>query len=330
MWEPRAFALRRAGSGFACPLDWLGRPAQHADMASASSAAGSVNIRPDCARGRSAVVFVTLRGHQHGDHGCRRSITLTHRQFFIVVVVMTSGIAGVPNARPLMGQTAAPVTSMKTVAFEVASIKTTSSGAFAISPYGLERFSIRSASLTLLISLAYGVSDAQILGGADWRSSEYYDVTAKADDGVTLTYDELRPRLQELLARRFKLATHRELKPLPGYALVAASGGPRLKISKTESPTLGSIVANGLRAPSISMDSFAAMLAGPVGRPVINETGLSGNYEIALSYAPAAVADSPLPSIFTALQEQLGLKLESRTVPVESIVIDRVERPTED
>ena len=234
------------------------------------------------------------------------------------------------DAVPLSAQSASPAAVARNVAFEVASVKVTALGSFSISPYGLERFSIQSASLTLLISFAYGVSDDQISGGPGWRNSEYYDVTAKAEDGVRLTYDELRPRLQALLVQRFKLAAHREMKQLPGYALVVGADGARLKRSETDTATLGSILPGGLRAPSISMDSFAGMLARAVGRPVVNGTGLNGNYEITIDYAPDAVADSSLPSIFTALQEQLGLRLQSRVLPVETLVIDHAEHPTTD
>jgi uncharacterized protein (TIGR03435 family) len=256
-------------------------------------------------------------------------MVLKRGPFFVAIVIATLGVAAIRTAAPLGSQSASPAPAAGNPAFEVASVKIAAAGNFAISPYGQGRFSIRSASLTLLVSLAYNVSDAQISGGPSWRDSEYYDVTAKAEDGVMLTYEELRPRLQELLAQRFKLAIHREVRQSPGYALVVAKGGPKLPITNREASTLGSILPGGLRAPGISMDSFASMLASPVGRPVVNETGLSGNYEIAIDYAPEAVADSSLPSIFTALQERLGLKLDARTVPVEMIVIDHVEHPTE-
>jgi len=237
-------------------------------------------------------------------------MTLKRRQLLVAVLIATSGI-GMRDTVPLGAQAASPAAVTRSVAFEVASVKVTSMDSFSISPYGLERFSIRSASMTLLITFAYGVGDDQISGGPGWRDSEYYDVTAKAEDGV-------------------KLAAHREMKQLPGYALMVATGGARLKRSEREAATLGSILPGGLRALSISMDSFAGMLARAVGRPVVNGTGLGGNYEIAIDYAPEAEADSSLPSIFTALQEQLGLRLQARTLPVESLVIDHAEHPTAD
>jgi uncharacterized protein (TIGR03435 family) len=90
------------------------------------------------------------------------------------------------------------------------------------------------------------------------------------------------------------------------------------------------IATGRVRAPSVRMDSFATILAIVIKQPVLNETGLMGNYDFTINYAPEAATDSPLPSIFTALQEQLGLKLETRTVPVEMLVIDHIEHPTTD
>lgn len=238
----------------------------------------------------------------------------------IRILLIAFGLAAVTHAETVQHEPA----------FEVASIRITPGGVFAISPVGQERFSIRNVSLLLLISMAFGVSDAQVLGGPGWRESEHYDVTAKAEPGIKLTYEELRPRLRDLLARRFKLAVHREIKDVSGYALVVDRQGSRLKRSTVDSSTFGAILAGALRAESISMDAFAAMVGRVVGRPVTNQTGLSGNYEMALNYAPEASTDSTLPSIFTALQEQAGLKLEPRKVPQEMIVIDHVEHPTED
>jgi uncharacterized protein (TIGR03435 family) len=216
------------------------------------------------------------------------------------------------------------------VAFEVASVKVTPGGTFAISPYGQGRFSIRNVSLTLLIAFAYGASDDQVSGGPDWRTSEYYDINAKAEDGVVLSNDELRPRLQDLLSQRFKLAIHRETTRVPGYALQVAKDGAKLKVSDGKAVAFPAILPGGVRAPGVSMDTFATTLARQLGRPVVNETRLNGTYAITLDYAPDTATDSSLPSIFTAVQEQLGLRLESRLVPAETLVIDHVEHPTPD
>ena len=136
--------------------------------------------------------------------------------------------------------------------------------------------------------------------------------------------------LQHLLEERFHLATHRVTKFTSGYALVVAKGGTKLQPGEDHTSTNGYIVSNAIRSPSIGMGGFASMLSSPIGYPIVDKTGISGNFNIKLSYAPANDRNSTLPDIFTALQEQLGLKLESAKVPVDFLVIDHVDRvPTE-
>ena len=109
-----------------------------------------------------------------------------------------------------------------------------------------------------------------------------------------------------------------------------AKSGPKLKQGTPGKAAGGMILPNGLRNPSASMDSLAGMLVRPLHRPVVNKTGIEGNYNIVLNYAPEGATDASRPSLFTALQEQLGLKLEAQTVTVEVLVIDHVEKvPTE-
>jgi uncharacterized protein (TIGR03435 family) len=218
--------------------------------------------------------------------------------------------------------------AVKPHSFEVASVKRSACELFAVSPPGLNTYSVRAVSLTFLIGTAYGVSDTDIVGGPSWRGSECFELQAKAEDGVSLSYANLRPRLQALLADRFHLVTHREMKDVAGYRLVVLKSGSKLKPSAEAASTLIAILPNGLRVGAASTDSLAATLARVVGRPVVNETRLIGNYEIVLDYAPEGSTDSSQPSVFTAVQEQLGLKLESQPVRREVIVVDRVERPT--
>lgn len=118
---------------------------------------------------------------------------------------------------------------------------------------------------------------------------------------------------------------------MPGYALVVAKGGPKLKPAEVDPKTPGriAIVPGGVRAPGVPMGAVASILTGVVGRPVIDETGLSGAYRVELNFAIDTVASTDRPSVFTALQEQLGLRLESKQVQVEKLIIDAAERPTE-
>jgi len=215
-------------------------------------------------------------------------------------------------------------------AFEVASIRKAQSGRFAASPYGGNQFSLNGVTLINLVSLAFGLSNNDLVGGPSWRDSEYYDVVVKAEDGVALTYEALQPRMQRLLAERFRLVTHREPRRVPGYALVAARGGPTLKPADTTATGgMIAIVPGGVRAASAPMRAIASILTGLVGRPVVDETGLAGTYRVELDFAIDTAASTDRPSVFTALQEQLGLRLDSKQVQVEKLIIDAAERPSE-
>jgi uncharacterized protein (TIGR03435 family) len=244
-----------------------------------------------------------------------------------VVRLLVIGVVATPQIR---AQSQAKATSLPS--FEVASVKVTpadSLGYTSISPFGSARFTATNVTLELLIEMAFGVEASKISGEPGWLGSDHYDVSAKAEGEQGLAYEQWKPRLQQLLAQRFKLAIHHEMKDSQGYALVVAKGGPKLQ--KSAGPAAqGYILPGGLRASNASLDSLASMLASPTGRPVVNKTKIKGTYDIQLNYAPEGAADSPLPSIFTALQEQLGLKLEALKAPVEMLVIDHVERvPTE-
>jgi uncharacterized protein (TIGR03435 family) len=214
-------------------------------------------------------------------------------------------------------------------AFEIASLKLSpkgNSGTTYFSPYGTDRFTITNAPPDVLLQLAFGVLPYQISGAPKWFESERYDLTARAEDDVKLTARELQPRLQRLLAERLRLAVHRERKEFAGFALVVSKDGPKLKESTAEATEQGTIFPGGMRLPGATMDWLASMLSNPVGRPVVNQTGIAGSYDIDLSYAKESDARSSLPSLFTTLEQRLGLKLEAHTVTVEMLTIDRIER----
>jgi len=216
--------------------------------------------------------------------------------------------------------------------FEVASVKVSADRA---SPETFDiksnRLTATSAPLSLLIQLAFGVRPNQLAGSPNWFSEERYDITARMPGEENLTQQTFKVPLQLLLAERFKLVTHRETTDVQGYALVVAKGGPKLQ--KGTGPPVGTAIRRGgLSGHNASMRNLAAMLERPVGRPVEDKTGIGGTYEFELKYAEGTEpsAESSLPSVFTVLQEQLGLKLEPQKVAVEMLVIDHVERvPTE-
>lgn len=180
--------------------------------------------------------------------------------------------------------------------------------------------------MEVLIEYAFGVDDKQISGeNLGWIDSELFDVEAKPEGDAILSYEQVKPLLQNLLRQRFKLAFHREQKDFRGYGLMVAKSGSKLQASKEPSSGVY-ILRDGLRGRGIPVTVLASMLARPVGQPVVDKTGITGNYNIVLNFAPEGSTDSTLPSIFTALQEQLGLKLEPQKVPVEMLAIDHLEK----
>jgi uncharacterized protein (TIGR03435 family) len=274
----------------------------------------------------------------------------------------TAGIVAVGLVSALRAQ--APATDMKLPAFEVASVKPTKiSGTSLVRPLPGGRFSVINFSLAGLIKRAYRLQDNQLVGGPDWIRSEGYDIEAKAESAASA--EQMLLMLRTLLTERFRLALRTERRELPVYALVLVKSdgatGPQLKRSSQAdclraSPSTSSIGPPtdpkrpmcGLYSPTgrwtgrgVSLDTVANALTRFVGRGVQNRTGLTGEFDLdlqwtdlALLLSPTATADPPPladgPSLFTALQEQLGLKLESTKGPVEVLVIDHVEQPTPD
>jgi uncharacterized protein (TIGR03435 family) len=220
------------------------------------------------------------------------------------------------------------------------------------------------APVKLLIQNAYSLQPFQIVGGPSWVESDRYEIDAKAEGNPPR--EQLLAMLQPLLAERFHLQTHRETRELPVYALVVSKGGSKLPSPQDGSctkqdpnsapilpppgtpPPCGRIVVRaspaGVRmlGGQVPLSEFIRVLSTVMGRTVLDRTGLTATYDISVGFTPdslaaglpplnipsAGASDSAPPSIVTAIQEQLGLKLESTKGPVNVLVIDRVERPT--
>lgn len=196
------------------------------------------------------------------------------------------------------------------------------------SPPGHGRFVATHVSLALLLQLAYGVDNSQIANKPDWLETNLYDIAAKPEDGISLTRDELRPRLQDLLQQRFHLIAHIEMRSSRGYALVIAKGGQHLTPTKAEHfPGFRINVSPGqMRGVNWSMPQLAKYLTPAAGFPVVDQTGLRGSYDIGFSYEPNPDADSTLPSLSVALKQATGLMLRPQRVPVETLVIDSIDK----
>jgi uncharacterized protein (TIGR03435 family) len=256
--------------------------------------------------------------------------------------------------------------AFSTSSFDVATIKP-HEGILTITGLINRPDGLRAAADTLadMMTSAYGVrTEDQVSGGPEWVKSDRYDVEAKmsAEDAAEfqkLSPDAMKERrrqmLRALLEDRFHLQTHFVTKEIPAYELVVAKGGPKLKDAATDTdehvrkgpdgkPIAGVMwfLKDTCTAQGYTIASLANMLSQPfagVGRPVLDKTGLTGTYNFTLDWSPqmkampggAATASAPsedMPSIFTALQE-LGLKLQPATGPEKIVVIDHVERPSE-
>jgi uncharacterized protein (TIGR03435 family) len=236
--------------------------------------------------------------------------------------------------------------------FEVASIKPSDPDSQLKIDYAAGgRLIVTHATLRFLIKIAYDISDDQITGGPGWINSTRFDVQAKpaapiAGDPQTMTKDQLlmfhaptRLRLQKLLADRFQLEMRKESKPMPIFALVVAQAGPKMKLDSSPGDAeLKTGDGRGvLTATRVGMSALAGFLnEGQTGRPVTDMTGLTGKFDFRLEWtpdpslggAPAAPADPGGISIFTALQQQLGLRLDPRTGASDYFVVTRAELPS--
>jgi uncharacterized protein (TIGR03435 family) len=189
------------------------------------------------------------------------------------------------------------------------------------------RFAIAAITTKALIAYAYDVRDFQVSGGANWVGSEEYDVVAKPQGEASK--QRILAMARNLLAERFNLALHHESKEMPVLVLTVAKGGAKLHLSAS---TGGPEVRGGkghLIARKVTMAMLAAQLAGRVlDRTVLDRTEIAGEFDVDLEWTPEERPDEPGPSIFTALQEQLGLKLETQKSAVDVLVVDHVERPS--
>ena len=267
------------------------------------------------------------------------------KRSFVGVLCLIAGIATARAQEP---------------AFEVASVKVNRSGAPVSgmsAPAGTGRFEATNVSVRMLILNAYGIPGFQLVGGPSWVGSLRVDVLARG--AATATRAEISAMVRGLLAERFNLVVRRDTREMPVYALVVARDdrrlGPRMQASTADcAATLkpgaaapqtasGQLLCTSRMTPftinagGMTMTRLAQTLSGIVDRTVADETKLPGGYDLQLAFTPERPpppgapppADPDAPSIFAALQEQLGLKLDARRGMVEMLVIDRIDQPTE-
>lgn len=277
-------------------------------------------------------------------------------------LLLTGAFAASLFSGRAQAQATAPVAG---TAFDIASVKPANPEArgtrIMMTPGG--GVNISNAPLRELISFAYDVRNFQITGGPGWLGSERFDILAKMESSgdepapggprpseaqMTKTAEQARQRMQALLAERFQLVVHRESKEMSAYALTVGKSGPKLKEATGEVPgQRGVRMQRGqMNVQSGSLDLVTRVLSNELRRPVVDQTGLKGVYDFELKWVPEtpapgpsdsggpgpgaapAASDSAGPSLFTAVQEQLGLKLEARKVPVEMVIVDRADKPS--
>jgi uncharacterized protein (TIGR03435 family) len=229
-------------------------------------------------------------------------------------------------------------------AFEAASVKVSSPGEQVRMRREPGRLSITNFSLKAMVRYAYDVQENQISGGPAWVDSDRWDIVGSA--GREITEAERRRMLQTLLDERFKMTIRHEMKELPVYALLVAKNGSKLTPGTAGNPERVELGVSGaglhqMRGQSVPLSTIAKVLTAPAGRIVIDRTGIAGSFDYHLEWVPDP-ANMPMingakpdgskldaASIFTAVQEQLGLKLEATKGPVEILVIERAEKAAE-
>lgn len=270
-------------------------------------------------------------------------------------ILLTTGIAALA-CLAASGQDGFSPKPASKPAFEVASIKPAKPPEMGRMMIGIQvengRFRANNMSIRILIQQAYNLKDFQVTGAPAWISSERYDIVAKPEGPIErdLRGETLRQMLQSLLEDRFKLKAHFETKEMQVYNLVVGKGGPKLKESASgdDERQMQRMGRGQATLQSANMAMLIRLLSQNLGRDVIDKTGLTGRYDIELKWTPDEAAmrmpgdgaerppsdnapppDTSGPSLFTALQEQLGLKLESSKGPVGILVVDHIERASE-
>ncbi|MGH9589569.1 MAG: TIGR03435 family protein [Terracidiphilus sp.] len=250
------------------------------------------------------------------------------------------------SASGIQPQAAAP--RPKFDSFEVAAIRPVDSDRKAgryIIMRGSDTFVEKSYTLKLLIAAAYELNPRQISGGPSWIDSDHFDILARTPGTVQPTHEEQMRMLRRLLADRFKLSYHRQQKVFSIYELETEKGGPKLKASTAAADAPPALISTVyprhilLPARNATMADFVSILQRAVlDRPVVDKTGLQGRYNFDLQWAadetqfggevPVTLPDASSPPFFTAIREQLGLRMVATRGPAEALVIDSVQRPS--
>jgi len=258
------------------------------------------------------------------------------KSWAILLLLTLTGGAGAPFDSLSLAQGGQTPTTAN-VRFEVASVKENKSGSQNSSNRTAgERYSGTNVSLVSLLRTAYALQEFQIAGYPAWAETDKFDVEAKMESGANPPDFPL--MLQKLLAERFKLVVHREPRQTSIYTLVVAKDGPKLKPgdpSKCGGSSCGfNASPTEIVGENVSMSQFAFRLSRSIGTHVVDGTSLKGTFDFKVTWLPddrfSGRGASANPTLFTAIQEQLGLRLQAGRGPVDTLVIDRAEKPVAD
>ena len=225
-----------------------------------------------------------------------------------------------------------PSFSVASIRPSAASVQFENDGKTEITPRTL---TMRDVTVATCIKFAYSVQDSQI-SGPEWLQADRFDVLAKNDEPATV--DQLKLMMQSLLAERFKLTFHRQTKDLSSFLMTIAKGGLKLKESAEGTKPYRENTAVSTIARAMTMKEFGDFLSGPLRRPIVDMTGLTGRYDFTLDFTPylprgeqamKVSFDDTTGIVIAAMQGELGLKLESKKETVEVLMIDHVEHPSD-
>jgi len=169
----------------------------------------------------------------------------------------------------------------------------------------------------------------KVTDGPSWVDSERWEIQGKAEDTSNAKESDLRLMLRQLIIERFQLQFHSETREAQGFALVIGKNGPKFSEEQRDVSQTMFFNGNDARFQNSSLTDLAMFLSGPLRAPVMDKTGLTRRYAFEFHIPPRQSGDADSPSIFTAMQEQLGLRLDSAKVPVDTLVIDSAQKPSE-
>jgi uncharacterized protein (TIGR03435 family) len=221
-------------------------------------------------------------------------------------------------------------------AFEAATIRPShvEGSCYSMLPPGGTHYTVTCVPLRNLIAVAWKLHPDNVQGVDAGALSTYYDVNAITSGEKAWDFDAIRLMLRQMLAERFHVTVHRGTKQVSGYALIVAKGGPKLKPANFDAAQLGTkagepvanhILPGSIQGRGANLGLIATLLSSPAHATVVDRTGITGVFNVDLHYAYEGGTDASLPDLFTAVEEQLGLKLQAEKITVDTLVVDHAD-----